>query len=246
MAMGAHIVIVSLLLVHYAKSLPWDKYILAPFSRTIVPLIYLNQQGNNSANPVVFPILLDATNSSILFDFEREVGGEISFVTGECTSTVLQLAFSESILYVNTGDNSNGGSGSDGLLTLPVTANTNISAPARFLRGGFRYIKMILTSGGMCQITQFNLFFTATPLMADLRNYSNHFWCSDDLINRIWYSGAYTAQLSIINPNQGRVWPAPSTGWNNSATVGTGIVPAVISFNFVRICACCRIIHIRS
>ena len=56
--------------------------------------------------------------------------------------------------------------------------------------------------------------------MSDLRAYPNYFYSDDPLLNRIWYAGAYTVQTNIIAADQGRVWPAPSIGWDNGATVG--------------------------
>ena len=57
--------------------------------------------------------------------------------------------------------------------------------------------------------------------MSDLRAYPNYFYSDDQLINRIWYAGAYTVQTNIIANDTGRVWnPAPATGWNNGAVVG--------------------------
>ncbi|KAJ5661408.1 uncharacterized protein N7477_009024 [Penicillium maclennaniae] len=36
-----------------------------------------------------------------------------------------------------------------------------------------------------------------------LRNYNGWFHSDDDLINKIWYAGAYTNQLCTINPTHG-------------------------------------------
>ncbi|KAL0486728.1 hypothetical protein AKO1_001581 [Acrasis kona] len=65
------------------------------------------------------------------------------------------------------------------------------------------------------------LIYTACPNMINLRNYTNHFYSSDELLNRIWYAGAYTLQTNTISKKQGRVWGPPSSGWRNNALVGT-------------------------
>jgi hypothetical protein len=64
--------------------------------------------------------------------------------------------------------------------------------------------------------------FLATPNMKDPSDWKNHFYSSDDLLNRIWYGCGYTTQMCSINPSHGRQWPAPASGWNNSATCGIG------------------------
>lgn len=62
-----------------------------------------------------------------------------------------------------------------------------------------------------------------------LRAYTGYFHCNDDLINRIWYAGAYTNQLCTIDPQYGNALVhlgelnstqqggkvGPDTWWNN-------------------------------
>jgi hypothetical protein len=51
---------------------------------------------------------------------------------------------------------------------------------------------------------------------------SKYFKSNDELINRIWYAGAYTVQLNTIDPHQARVWPPPAVGWENDAVISDG------------------------
>ncbi|KAK8012674.1 hypothetical protein PG991_010049 [Apiospora marii] len=44
---------------------------------------------------------------------------------------------------------------------------------------------------------------TSFPSQPNGRAYSGYFYSSNDLLNRIWYAGAYTLQLSTINPEEG-------------------------------------------
>src|SRR5262249_55216167 len=60
------------------------------------------------------------------------------------------------------------------------------------------------------------------PQMQDLRAYPNYFLSDDDLLNRIWYAGAYTVQLDTLDPRQGQSYPLPSSGWNESGVIGAG------------------------
>ncbi|MFC5946387.1 hypothetical protein ACFPZ4_33800, partial [Micromonospora harpali] len=54
------------------------------------------------------------------------------------------------------------------------------------------------------------------------RAYANYFYSSDELLNKIWYAGAYTIQLNTIDPKTGRIWEAPPVAWDNSGDVGVG------------------------
>jgi hypothetical protein len=79
-----------------------------------------------------------------------------------------------------------------------------------------------MNSAGWVDLSGVSLYFTASPGMADLRAYPNYFQSNDDLLNRIWYAGAYTVQMDTIGPDQGRVWPAAASGWENNAALGEG------------------------
>ena len=119
------------------------------------------------------------------------------------------------------GDASNGGGGPDGTIsTGPVSANSNYTPPAAHMRGGFRYLHLALETDGWVEINLPSVQFLATPNMEDPSAYQNHFYSSDELLNRIWYGCAYTTQLCSIDPTHGRTWPAPASGWNNSAECG--------------------------
>jgi hypothetical protein len=172
-------------------------------------------------NPLIFPLNL---SDPLTLDFEHEVGGIVSISTGSaCAATSIQLAYSESVYYIQTSDNSNGGSGADGLWTLPDLApNIRVTVPPAGLRGGFRYLTLVLPADMACVVREVTLQFTAAPTMSDLRAYKNHFFSSDALLNRVWYGGAYTTQLCAIDPMQGRAWPPPASGWNNAVRVGQG------------------------
>src|SRR5699024_35874 len=96
------------------------------------------------------------------------------------------------------------------------------TAPPELLRGAFRYVTLFLDDDAAVSIDDVVVDYTASPMMEDLRDYPNYFYSSSNLLNRLWYAGAYTTQLTTIAPTTGRVWPAPDALWNNSATVGVG------------------------
>ena len=64
--------------------------------------------------------------------------------------------------------------------------------------------------------------FTPAPTLSDLRAYRGSFRSNDDLLNRVWYAGAYTVQMDTIDPLQGKVWPAVPSSWLNNGVSGSG------------------------
>lgn len=81
------------------------------------------------------------------------------------------------------------------------------------------------------------LVFSPQPDWADdqLRDYSGWFHCNDELINRVWYAGAYTNQLCTIDPHYGNALvhlgeiesdqtgdDTPLTTWWSNTTISNG------------------------
>ena len=211
-----------------AATAPWEHYILAPASRTVAPTAVLRTQGTVSGAQNLISggsTRLSGNGSYVVLDFGREVGGLVTlhFAGASDSSQQVGLAFSESSLNVGTAsDASNGGPGADGAITASVSGPGSYTMPAASLRGGFRYLTLFLNSSGWVDIDQISLHFTAAPAMVDPRAYPDYFYSSDDLLNRIWYAGAYTIQMDTIAPDEGRVWGPPASGWNNSGVIGVG------------------------
>ncbi|KAK6856052.1 hypothetical protein PG995_008203 [Apiospora arundinis] len=73
---------------------------------------------------------------------------------------------------------------------------------------------------------------TSFPSQPNGRAYSGYFYSSNDLINRIWYAGAYTLQLSTIDPKEGSALvhinsflthhDSPPGSWYSNFTVSQG------------------------
>ena len=207
---------------------------LSPTSRTVRPTAVYRTTGT-VANPQNVlsdqPTRISGQNSSLTLDFGKEVGGLVTLSFGATSGGGQQvgLAFSESSLYVgNDSDISATHEGrGDGALTAAAPANGTYTMPTALLRGGFRYLTVFLRTSGWVDLTRVSLNFTPAPGKANPADYANYFYSNDNLLNRIWYAGAYTVQLSTIASNQGRAWPAPATLWDNSAVIGVGT--AVVS-----------------
>lgn len=200
---------------------------LSPTSRTLAPTAVYATTGTVSNPTAVLSgqaTRLSGTGAAVSLDFGKEVGGivTLTFAGASGAGQSVGLAFSES--SVNVGDNSDPSSdgGPDGAIYATVNGAGSYTMPADKLRGGFRYLTLFLNSGGYVDISKVSLSFTAAPGNSDPAAYPDYFCSNDSLLNQIWYAGAYTVQLDTIAPTQGRVWPAPSSGWENNATIGVG------------------------
>ncbi|NRQ49187.1 alpha-L-rhamnosidase C-terminal domain-containing protein [Aeromicrobium stalagmiti] len=214
---------------HSASSArPWQAYNYSPSSRTVAPTAIHSTVGDVSRPSAVLKhrtTRISGAGSAVTVDFGKEVGGIVSLdFTGSSGPQQVGLAFSESSMYVGTSsDASTGGPRSrDGSLIADVDGRTRYRMPQAYQRGGFRYLTIYLESGGHVDLDKISLHFTAAPAMKKLDDYANYFYSSDDLLNRIWYAGAYTTQLNTIDPKSGRIWEPPATLWDNTGDVGVG------------------------
>ncbi|MFF4277022.1 alpha-L-rhamnosidase [Streptomyces sp. NPDC001536] len=205
-----------------------DPLSYSPTSRTLKPTAVYRTSGS-VANPQNVlsgqSTRISGSQSSITLDFGKEVAGmgTLSFGSTSDSGQRVGLAFSESSLYVgNNSDRSSGRDSEDGALHTTASANGTYTMPTAQQRGGFRYLTVFLDTSGWVDLKGVSLDFTADPGKANPADYANYFHSSDDLLNRIWYAGAYTVQLNTIASDQGRAWPPPATAWDNGATVGVG------------------------
>ena len=199
---------------------------LSPTSRTVRPVAVQGTSGS-VANPQNVlsgqPTRLSGTNSSITLDFGKEVAGIATLSFGATSGGQrVGLAFTESSLYIGRTSDASSGGNPDGAIHGDAPANGRYVMPAARLRGGFRYLTIFTDTAGWVDLTGVSLNFTPAPGKPNPAAYANYFYSSDDLLNRIWYAGAYTVQTNIIASNQGRAWPPPSSEWDNSAVVGVG------------------------
>lgn len=97
-------------------------------------------------------------------------------------------------------------------------------------RLGFGSRDQIVASGdnGRVLISSVWVNCTAFPSSRNPRAYTGYFESSSDLLNRIWYAGAYTLQLNTIDPSEGSASNghndenAPAGSWNSNFTVANG------------------------
>ncbi|MCD9021537.1 hypothetical protein [Cohnella silvisoli] len=218
-----------------ASAAVWDQYNLAPTTRTVSPIsIYATNGTVQNPNNIITggAALILGAGSYVVLDFGKEVGGiiTVNFPEASSNNESVGLAFSESSDNVGTNSDSSNSAINAGLnystdgavyASITTTGASSYTMPANKLRGGFRYLTIFMNSGGWVHVGQVSLNFTAVPLMSNPSAYPNYFYSNDDLINKLWYSGAYTLQTNTIVPTQGRVW-RNDYGWDNSATISGG------------------------
>ncbi|TVY89802.1 hypothetical protein LAWI1_G008167, partial [Lachnellula willkommii] len=207
---------------------PWDQYNYSPTSRTVNPVRILSS-SNALLSDFPGPSTLSGNGSLLVFDFGQEVGGVVTITYAAKGQGTLGLAFTEAKNW--TGEYSDGSNGfydfvSEGALygNVTSTAEANYTMPVDKLRGGFRYLSVFSVADfsdgaenkGQIEVDihDVSLELSYQPSWTNLRAYQGYFSSSDDLLNKIWYAGAYTLQTNAIPPNTGRNQVNP--GWENN------------------------------
>ncbi|KAF3033156.1 hypothetical protein E8E12_004228 [Didymella heteroderae] len=211
---------------------PWDIHNFSPSSRFVAPRTLLSlPDGALVEEHDASGATIEAGSNGTVFDFGLEVGGIVSFdysLNGSTTNASLGLAFTEAKDYIGRkSDNSNGGTGQDNalLFVLNRTQKGYCTMPDISLRGGFRYLTIFLIAdaGACVTLRNINLEISFQPTWPNLRAYQGYFYSSEELLNRIWYSGAYTLQTNSVPGNTGRAnVQTDRTGWDNAAYIGPG------------------------
>ncbi|KAI2484518.1 Bacterial alpha-L-rhamnosidase domain containing protein [Pyrenophora tritici-repentis] len=203
--------LVSLTAVVPTLAIPYEEYILAPKSRTLRPASIHSTNGS-----VTNPESLFSVNGSSVFtgdaatayDFGINIAGLVTVTIGSANSSdeYIGVAFSESSLWVsNRSSDATADAGKDETLWFHVNGPGRYTAPREKLRGAFRYMTLVHNGTGSLEVTGAEVHYTAMPHWEDnaLRNYTGYFHCDDELLNRIWYAGAYTNQICTIPPDTG-------------------------------------------
>src|SRR5882757_8165504 len=206
---------------------PWEANIFAPASRTVSPASILSKSGEFISK---FPGIskLSGNGSGLVFDFGIEVGGLVTLRYSTTGQGSIGLAFSESKNWIGEwSDSSNGGfKGPDGAIysAFNNSGTYSYAMPDLRLRGGFRYLTLFLITNGTTtvDITDIKLEISFQPTWSNLKAYQGYFHSSDELLNRIWYSGAYTIQSNSVPVNAGRRVPFVIDGWANDGLLGPG------------------------
>ncbi|KAJ6021483.1 hypothetical protein N7540_006987 [Penicillium herquei] len=215
-----------------AGKVPYEEYILAPHSRNLSPtsVYQVNGSVNNvqSSGKATFNGL-----SSFTLDFGKNVAGLVSLDVESVSSSsaFLGVTFTESNLWISSEySDATGNSGYDSILWFDVGKGAGTYIPGnQYQRGAFRYLTVVSNTSATIDLKSVHVHFTAAPVQ-NLRDYTGWFHSDDELINKIWYAGAYTNQLATIEPTAGDsitsqsediVFPE-TNAWYNNQTITNG------------------------
>jgi hypothetical protein len=207
----------------------WERYNYSPSSRTVRPARILGPDTSYLAN---YPgsAQLKGNGSQLIFDFGKEVGGIVTVTYSAAGSGSLGLAFTEAKNWTGEwSDSSNGSFNPDGALYANVTTTkeSNYTMPNAKMRGGFRYLTLFAVANNQGNAIDMNVLditleISFQPAWPNLQAYGGYFYSNDDLINRIWWAGAYTLQTNAIPPSSGRAFPILGSGWMNDENLNLG------------------------
>ncbi|KAJ6096976.1 hypothetical protein N7486_007722 [Penicillium sp. IBT 16267x] len=224
-------------LVAAASRVPYEEYILAPSSRNLNPTsVYqvngsvtnVNSLTQSSGSGAIFNGI-----SSVTLDFGKNVAGLVSLdvKSASSSSAFLSVTFTESSLWISSEySDATGNSGFDRPLWFNVGKGAGTYTPAtEFQRGAFRYLTVASNTSATVILDALRVNLTSAPDQ-DLRGYTGWFHSDDELINRIWYAGAYTNQLCTIEPTAGDAITSQSedvelpemNAWYNNYTITNG------------------------
>lgn len=229
------------LLLRAAHAIPYSEYILAPASRTVYPVSVFQVAGTvdnaegliGGANTTVtFSGSQGGQNSSVTLDFGKNIAGQVSLTAPDSAdpNAAIWLTFSESSLWVSSyGSDAVSDSGLDAPIPLSVGGGQGTYTVGReYARGGFRYLTLINNGTADIELSGLSVLYTASPTQ-DLQGYTGYFHSNDELLNRIWYAGAYTNQLCDIDPHYGNALvnvfqsnPLPLQPWYYNYTITNG------------------------
>ncbi|KAF2107879.1 Six-hairpin glycosidase-like protein [Lophiotrema nucula] len=192
-------------------AIPYSEYILAPTSRTLYPVSVHSSNGSVSNAESLFGSSGNAIfqgDSATAYDFGKNIAGLVTLTIGSISDSdqYIGVTFSESSLWVsNASCDATADAGKDETLWFKVTGPGQYTAPRDKERGGFRYMTLVHNTTGSVEVTAAEIHFTPMPHWEDdaIANYSGYFHTDDELLNRIWYAGAYTNQMCTIDPTHG-------------------------------------------
>ena len=209
---------ILLLAVGTAAAVPYHEYILAPSSRTIRPAAVHLQSGSVSSEAALLDghvssnqaLTLDAFNSSVTYDFGKNIAGWVNFNTMSSDGSV-GFTFTESSLWISSETcDVTRGTIPDGRLVFNLTSAGHYAAPTIKERGGFRYLTVVNLGSDPLSIDDLWVHFTAMPHWEDdaLGNYTGWFNSNDEKLNRYVYLRSSTPSSSLTAMTHCRVWYA--------------------------------------
>ncbi|GLA37017.1 hypothetical protein AnigIFM63309_003516 [Aspergillus niger] len=210
--------LLSALLATEALAVPYEEYILAPSSRDLAPASVRQVNGSVTNAAALTGAGGQATFngvSSVTYDFGINVAGIVSVdvASASSESAFIGVTFTESSMWISSeACDATQDAGLDTPLWFAVGQGAGLyTVEKKYNRGAFRYMTVVSNTTATVSLNSVKINYTASPTQ-DLRAYTGYFHSNDELLNRIWYAGAYTLQLCSIDPTTG------------DALVGLGVI----------------------
>lgn len=192
----------------------YEDYIYAPADRNVTPITLYGSEGTvEDAAQLGQGTTFNGVNSSISVDFGINIGGTVQFevesVTGD--DVYLGFTFTESSQWIGPYVCDSGTAAlRDSPLWFAIDGPGVYTAPLERQRGGFRYMSVWHNTTGSVTLSRLGVHVTVDPdAQDDLRAYSGYFHSSSDKLNRVWYAGAWTNQLCLVDPRYNNALGVP-------------------------------------
>ncbi|SDZ67723.1 alpha-L-rhamnosidase [Asanoa ishikariensis] len=182
----------------------WQSLVPGPTSDNVRPVAITRTAGTvtnaaalavgGSGSTVLTRPSSGGRSAVVVLDFGKVVGGT-PYITVSSTSSSSQsvrVSTSEALPFLT---NSSGAYVNDNGSQITFSVN-GARTYTGALRGGFRFAAVELTTAGSVTLTAAGVNFKAYRAGAD--RYQGWFMSSDNQLNRIWYAGAYTAQMDMV------------------------------------------------
>lgn len=219
----------------------WQAYNMVPTSGSSCPVrVYLVEGNVTNAQRILcdggggltLTMTAGGATPRVVLDYGKDVGGipwfDVSTASG---NPKMKVGYSESLDY-RTDDGGDFppfqgfGNGEGDVKRADVYT---VSAPGlitnRYTQGGERFQTITLTSPGSVTLRGAGINYIADRTQA--ANYGGYFMTSDDALNRVWYSSAYTAQLNAVPtrslPGAYRIENGTLSAWGSNTTGGSNI-----------------------
>lgn len=208
-----------LLLSGVAAAAKYEEYILAPRSRTLYPAKVHGFNGSISGTDTLIgsdggEAVFDGV-SAVTYDFGKNIAGLVTLQIGDVDEDqFIGLTYTESSLWIsNISSDATEDAGMDEPYWFQPTERGNVTTDQDHARGGFRYLTLVHNTTGSIAVESVSVYYTAMPHYEEsqIANYTGYFHCNDELLNRIWYAGAYTNQLCTVSLAIEQVASIPET-----------------------------------
>jgi hypothetical protein len=223
----------------------YSEYILAPSQRLLSPVSVHRVNGSvSNANGTTVDgsgSVLMLRNSSITYDYGKNIGGIVSFSVSNTSGSdeFIGISFTESSFWISPyGSDASQNVAIDQTLWFQIREPGDYQVDDSHERGAFRYLNVYHNSSGSVTLSALTTYFTAMPHYPDfaLQDYTGFFHADEEQLNRVWYAAAYTNQLCTIPSNKGNslvdldasdpdvptLWWANSTLTNGSSALVDG------------------------